>query len=64
MELDALCFSLLVLYLKVDEYNDSELLQVVDFELPPLGKYAVGMLFLPTSYSRMEESKNVFEKVN
>ena len=38
-------------------------LQVVDFELPPPGKYAVGMLFLPTSNSRREESKNVFQKV-
>ncbi|KAF1871443.1 hypothetical protein Lal_00020236 [Lupinus albus] len=37
--------------------------QVVDFELPPLGKYAVGMLFLPTSNSRREESKKVFQKV-
>ncbi|KHN23377.1 Glutamate synthase [NADH], amyloplastic [Glycine soja] len=36
---------------------------VVDFELPPPGKYAVGMLFLPTSNSRREESKNVFQKV-
>ncbi|RZC18050.1 glutamate synthase [NADH], amyloplastic-like isoform X1 [Glycine soja] len=37
--------------------------EVVDFELPPPGKYAVGMLFLPTSNSRREESKNVFQKV-
>ena len=35
----------------------------MDFELPPPGKYAVGMLFLPTSNSRREESKNVFQKV-
>lgn len=34
------------------------------FELPPLGQYAVGMFFLPTSESRREESKNVFTKVN
>ncbi|KAM5557650.1 glutamate synthase [NADH], amyloplastic [Rosa sericea] len=33
------------------------------FELPPLGEYAVGMLYLPTSESRREESKNVFTKV-
>ncbi|XP_025667074.1 glutamate synthase [NADH], amyloplastic isoform X2 [Arachis hypogaea] len=37
--------------------------EVVDFELPPPGKYAVGMFFLPTSDSRREESKNVFRKV-
>ncbi|RDY08688.1 hypothetical protein CR513_07057, partial [Mucuna pruriens] len=36
---------------------------VVDFELPAPGNYAVGMLFLPTSNSRREESKNVFQKV-
>lgn len=33
------------------------------FELPPPGEYAVGMLFLPQSASRREESKNVFTKV-
>lgn len=33
------------------------------FELPQAGEYAVGMLFLPTSGSRREESKNVFTKV-
>nr|KYP69883.1 Glutamate synthase [NADH], amyloplastic [Cajanus cajan] len=37
--------------------------EVVDFELPPLGSYAVGMLFLPTCNSRWEKSKNVFQKV-
>ncbi|XP_019414790.1 PREDICTED: glutamate synthase [NADH], amyloplastic isoform X1 [Lupinus angustifolius] len=37
--------------------------EIVDFELPPLGKYAVGMLFLPTSNSRREESKKIFQKV-
>jgi glutamate synthase (NADPH/NADH) len=35
----------------------------IGFELPPLGEYAVGMLYLPTSESRREESKNVFTKV-
>ncbi|KAL8049485.1 hypothetical protein ABFX02_06G023000 [Erythranthe guttata] len=33
------------------------------FELPPLGEYAVGMFFLPTSDSRREQSKIVFAKV-
>ncbi|KAG6715319.1 hypothetical protein I3842_05G244300 [Carya illinoinensis] len=33
------------------------------FELPPPGKYAVGMFFLPKSENRREESKNVFTKV-
>ncbi|KAF1893422.1 hypothetical protein Lal_00001895 [Lupinus albus] len=37
--------------------------EVVDFELPPLGKYAVGMLFLPTSNSRREESKKVAQSL-
>ncbi|KAM7463695.1 hypothetical protein LguiA_031816 [Lonicera macranthoides] len=35
----------------------------VGFELPPLGGYAVGMFFLPTSDSRREQSKTVFSKV-
>ncbi|KVI07094.1 Aldolase-type TIM barrel [Cynara cardunculus var. scolymus] len=33
------------------------------FELPPPGKYAVGMFFLPTSDTRREQSKIVFTKV-
>ncbi|KAL2584576.1 hypothetical protein AAZV13_14G136700 [Glycine max] len=37
--------------------------EVVDFELPPQGKYAVGMLFLPKSEKRREESKKMFSKV-
>ena len=40
------------------------LLQVVDFQLPPQGNYAVGMFFLPKSDSRRKESKNIFTKVN
>jgi glutamate synthase domain-containing protein 1 len=32
-------------------------------ELPAAGEYAVGMIFLPTSETRREESKNVFNKV-
>ncbi|QCE00220.1 glutamate synthase [Vigna unguiculata] len=36
---------------------------VVDFELPPQGKYAVGMFFLPRSENRREESKRIFTKV-
>ncbi|KMT16041.1 hypothetical protein BVRB_3g052140 isoform B [Beta vulgaris subsp. vulgaris] len=40
-----------------------EVTKDLGFELPPLGQYAVGMFFLPTSESRREESKNVFTKV-
>ncbi|KAH9622260.1 hypothetical protein KSS87_014363 [Heliosperma pusillum] len=41
----------------------SEVTSELGFELPPLGQYAVGMFFLPTSSSRREESKTVFTKV-
>ncbi|XP_021843075.2 glutamate synthase 1 [NADH], chloroplastic isoform X1 [Spinacia oleracea] len=41
----------------------TEVTKDLGFELPALGKYAVGMFFLPTSESRREESKNVFTKV-
>ncbi|KAK7320851.1 hypothetical protein VNO77_30707 [Canavalia gladiata] len=37
--------------------------EVVDFELPPQGKYAVGMFFMPKSDKRRNESKNIFTKV-
>ncbi|XP_027338978.1 glutamate synthase [NADH], amyloplastic isoform X1 [Abrus precatorius] len=37
--------------------------EVVDFELPPQGKYAVGMFFLPKSDKRRNKSKNIFRKV-
>ncbi|KAL3524404.1 hypothetical protein ACH5RR_017238 [Cinchona calisaya] len=40
-----------------------EVAKDVGFELPPAGQYAVGMLFLPTSESRREQSKIVFTKV-
>ncbi|KAK1392238.1 Glutamate synthase (NADH) [Heracleum sosnowskyi] len=40
-----------------------EVAKDVGFELPPPEKYAVGMIFLPTSESRREQSKNVFTKV-
>ena len=43
--------------------NGFALLQVVDFELPPQEKYAVGMFFLPKSKKRREESKRIFSKV-
>ena len=33
------------------------------FELPPLGEYAVGMLFMPTDEKRREKSKLVFHEV-
>lgn len=35
----------------------------LDLDIPPIGKYAVGMVFLPTNESRREESKKVFNKV-
>lgn len=41
----------------------SEVAKDAGFELPPPGEYAVGMMFLPTSESRRQESKNVFSKV-
>lgn len=37
--------------------------KALGFVLPPAGKYAVGMFFLPTAESRRDESKNVFTKV-
>lgn len=40
-----------------------EVAKDVGFELPPPREYAVGMLFLPTSESRREQSKIVFTKV-
>ncbi|KAG2389757.1 hypothetical protein HKW66_Vig0178300 [Vigna angularis] len=43
-------------------YQEARFL-VVDFELPPQGKYAVGMFFLPKSENRREESKRTFNKV-
>jgi glutamate synthase domain-containing protein 1 len=47
-----------------DDCNGFALLQVVDFQLPPQGDYAVGMFFLPKSDNRRKESKNIFKKVN
>lgn len=35
----------------------------MDMDLPPLGQYAVGMVFLPVIDDRREESKKVFNKV-
>jgi glutamate synthase domain-containing protein 1 len=35
----------------------------LDMDVPPVGKYAVGMVFLPTIERRREESKKVFNKV-
>jgi len=49
---------------EADDCNGFALLQVVDFQLPPQGNYAVGMFFLPKSDSRRKESKNIFTKVN
>lgn len=37
--------------------------QDLGFDLPPPNEYAVGMFFLPTSETRREESRNVFNKV-
>jgi glutamate synthase (NADPH/NADH) len=39
------------------------LMDELDLSVPPLGKYAVGMVFLPTIEHRREESKKVFNKV-
>lgn len=39
------------------------LMDEMDLDLPPIGKYAVGMVFLPVIEDRREESKNVFNKV-
>lgn len=38
-------------------------MEELDLSLPPLGQYAVGMVFLPQNDQRREESKNVFKKV-
>ncbi|PIA49013.1 hypothetical protein AQUCO_01300099v1 [Aquilegia coerulea] len=40
-----------------------EVAKDMGFQLPPRGNYAVGMLFLPTSENRRQESKAVFTKV-
>eukprot|EP00250_Pteridium_aquilinum_P019094 c24290_g2_i1 orf=345-6959(+) len=45
------------------EYLASVARQDMGCELPPPNEYAVGMFFLPTSETRREESKNVFNKV-
>jgi len=39
------------------------LMEELDLSVPPIGKYAVGMVFLPTIEHRREESKKVFNKV-
>lgn len=54
----------IVILKKADGCNGFALLQVVDFQLPPQGNYAVGMFFLPKSDSRRKESKDIFTKVN
>ncbi|XP_043718284.1 glutamate synthase 1 [NADH], chloroplastic [Telopea speciosissima] len=41
----------------------AEVTKDAGFQLPPPGEYAVGMFFLPTSETRREESKTVFNKV-
>lgn len=41
----------------------AEAVKDAGFDLPPQEEYAVGMFFLPTSETRREESKNVFNKV-
>lgn len=46
-----------------DWFTLNQVAKDVGFELPPLGEYAVGMFFLPTSESRREQSKIVFTKV-
>jgi len=39
------------------------LMEELDLDVPPIGKYAIGMVFLPTIAHRREESKKVFNKV-
>jgi glutamate synthase (NADPH/NADH) large chain len=41
----------------VTQIPDAFLRAVVDFELPPVGRYAVGMAFLPTDESERDEIK-------
>ncbi|CAM8900517.1 unnamed protein product [Rhodiola kirilowii] len=41
----------------------AEIAKELGFELPPPGKYAVGMFFLPTSETRREQSKHLFSQV-
>ncbi|XP_024399147.1 glutamate synthase 1 [NADH], chloroplastic isoform X2 [Physcomitrium patens] len=45
------------------DYFSQVLMEELDLSLPPLGQYAVGMVFLPQNDQRREESKNVFKKV-
>ena len=40
---------------------DSFMRAEVDFELPPVGSYAVGMIFLPRDFSRHGEIQTVIE---
>ena len=41
----------------ITQIPDAFLRAVVDFELPPVGRYAVGMAFLPTDRSEREKQK-------
>jgi len=45
------------------DYFTTVLRDELDLDVPPVGKYAVGMVFLPTIERRREESKKVFNKV-
>ncbi|KAG0576679.1 hypothetical protein KC19_5G099100 [Ceratodon purpureus] len=45
------------------DYFSEVLIHEMDMDLPPLGQYAVGMIFLPVIDDRREESKKVFNKV-
>ncbi|MDO4898583.1 MAG: glutamate synthase large subunit [Rothia sp. (in: high G+C Gram-positive bacteria)] len=42
---------------------DAFLREVVDFELPPLGKYAVGTAYLPTGGVKEEETKEALTQI-
>lgn len=57
------CTLLLVLGTQFSSLDFCQVAKDAGFELPPPGEYAVGMMFLPTSESRRQESKNVFTKV-
>ena len=47
----------------VTQIPDAFLRAVVDFELPPVGRYAVGMAFLPTDATERAETKAGIEKL-
>jgi len=47
----------------ITQIPDAFLRAVVDFELPPMGRYAVGMAFLPTDRTEREEQKAAIARI-